>query len=84
MDIALAADLRFKQVDNSIYVAKGNYKDDRGNIEILIEERPIKGRVVDSNGQGIPGATVLVQGTNIGTATDIDGNFHLKSRKMQC
>ena len=75
VDIALAADLRFKQVDNSIYVAKGNYKDDRGNIEILIEERPIKGRVVDSNGQGIPGATVLVQGTNIGTATDIDGNF---------
>tara|TARA_R110002111_G_scaffold102254_2_gene158434 strand:+ start:22463 stop:25711 length:3249 start_codon:yes stop_codon:yes gene_type:complete len=75
VDIALAADLRFKQVDNSIYVAKGNYKDERGNIEILIEERPIKGRVVDSNGQGIPGATVLVQGTNIGTATDIDGNF---------
>ena len=75
MDIALAADLKFKQVDNSIYVAKGNYQDGRGKIEISIEERPIKGRVVDTDGQGIPGATVLVQGTNIGTVTDIDGNF---------
>ncbi|MDO6439304.1 TonB-dependent receptor [Cyclobacterium sp. 1_MG-2023] len=75
IDIALAADLKFKQVDNSIYVAKAKYQKDQGNIEISIEERPIKGRVVDTNGQGIPGATVLVQGTNIGTATDIDGNF---------
>tara|TARA_R110001592_G_scaffold8105_2_gene44610 strand:+ start:154034 stop:157282 length:3249 start_codon:yes stop_codon:yes gene_type:complete len=77
MDIAIAAGLKFKQVDNSIYVANGINVVSSQKIEITIEERPIKGRVVDSKGLGIPGATVLIQGTNMGTATDIDGNFSL-------
>uniref|UniRef100_UPI003F7083AF SusC/RagA family TonB-linked outer membrane protein n=1 Tax=Cyclobacterium plantarum TaxID=2716263 RepID=UPI003F7083AF len=34
---------------------------------------------VDQNGQPIPGATVLVEGTNTGTATDIDGNFSIEA-----
>lgn len=76
MDIALGANLKFKQVDNSIYVARGN-QTPKAPIEILIEERPISGRILDPNGEGIPGATVLVEGTTIGTATDIDGNFTL-------
>lgn len=37
----------------------------------------ITGTVVDSNGSPIPGATVSVPGTNIGTATDIDGNYSI-------
>ncbi|EPR71368.1 SusC/RagA family TonB-linked outer membrane protein [Cyclobacterium qasimii] len=77
MDIAVAAGIKFKQVDNSIYVANGTNVVSSQKIEITIEERPIKGRVVDSKGLGIPGATVLIQGTNMGTATDIDGNFSL-------
>jgi len=35
----------------------------------------ISGKVVDENGQPIPGATVIVEGTNQGTVSDIDGNF---------
>ncbi|MFC4875000.1 carboxypeptidase-like regulatory domain-containing protein, partial [Negadavirga shengliensis] len=35
----------------------------------------ITGTVVDQNGAPIPGATVSVPGTNIGTATDIDGKY---------
>jgi TonB-linked SusC/RagA family outer membrane protein len=35
----------------------------------------VTGTVVDSMGDPIPGATVLVKGTTIGTTTDIDGNF---------
>src|SRR5690606_1957332 len=38
---------------------------------------PITGQVVDSKGIGIPGATVIVEGTTTGTATDVDGNFSL-------
>ena len=37
----------------------------------------IKGKVVDSNGQPLPGASVVVEGTTIGTSTDIDGNYSI-------
>ena len=39
----------------------------------------ISGTVTDENGEPIPGATVIVEGTNIGTVTDIDGNFNINA-----
>ncbi len=42
------------------------------------QSRPIKGKVVDEKGDGIPGATVQVKGGNGGTTTDVDGNFNLE------
>jgi iron complex outermembrane receptor protein len=38
---------------------------------------PIKGRILDENGAGMPGVTVLEQGTTNGTGTDSDGRFTL-------
>lgn len=38
----------------------------------------VKGTVTDPNGQGLPGATVMISGTTTGTVTDIDGNYELK------
>ena len=37
----------------------------------------IKGKVTDVNGAPIPGVSVVVQGTTIGTLTDINGNYSL-------
>ncbi len=37
----------------------------------------ISGQVKDENGETLPGATVLVKGTNNGTVTDVDGVFTL-------
>src|SRR5690606_33668339 len=37
----------------------------------------ISGTVVDQNGDPIPGATISVPGTGIGTATDLDGKYTL-------
>ncbi len=38
----------------------------------------VTGRVLDENGVGLPGATVLVKGTaNLGTATDAEGRYSL-------
>ena len=37
--------------------------------------QPVTGRVTDAKGEGVPGATVLVKGTQTGTSTDINGNF---------
>ncbi|MBD2714359.1 TonB-dependent receptor [Microvirga sp. STR05] len=38
---------------------------------------PVTGRIVDEKGAGMPGVTVVVKGTSIGTSTDGDGNFSL-------
>lgn len=38
----------------------------------------IKGVVLDNNNEPVIGASVLVTGTSIGVATDLDGNFTLK------
>jgi TonB-linked SusC/RagA family outer membrane protein len=37
----------------------------------------ISGQVADQSGAGIPGASVLIEGTSQGTITDFDGNFSL-------
>ncbi|WP_163378401.1 SusC/RagA family TonB-linked outer membrane protein [Cyclobacterium sp. SYSU L10401] len=38
----------------------------------------VEGKVVDGEGNPIPGAAILVKGTTSGTTTDIDGNFSLE------
>jgi len=40
----------------------------------------LKGRVTDkTDGEGVVGASVVIAGTNIGTSTDINGNFVLRN-----
>src|SRR5688572_5820795 len=46
--------------------------------QAIAQDRTVSGRVVDkTTGQGIPGVTVLVKGTTIGTATNIEGDYTL-------
>lgn len=42
----------------------------------------IKGTVRDENGESLIGATVIVAGSDIGTTTDIDGNFSLSVEEL--
>lgn len=42
-----------------------------------LKEMTATGTVVDSKGQPLPGVTVLLKGTTVGTATDPDGRFKL-------
>lgn len=37
----------------------------------------VRGRVVDSTGSPMAGVNVIVKGTTVGTATDVDGNYSL-------
>ena len=39
----------------------------------------VKGSVTDTNGESLIGVTIQVQGTTIGTVTDIDGRFVLQN-----
>ncbi|WP_035726279.1 TonB-dependent receptor [Eisenibacter elegans] len=46
------------------------------------QEAIIKGQIVDSrNNEVVPLATVVIQGTTIGTTTDLDGNYTLRLPK---
>ena len=38
----------------------------------------VKGRVLDENGNGLPGLSVLIKGTTRGTSTDVNGSFQLE------
>ena len=37
----------------------------------------VSGKVLDSKGAGIPGATVLVEGTTLGSSSNVDGTFNI-------
>ena len=38
----------------------------------------ITGTVVDENGSALPGVTIMIKGTSLGTATDVNGSFKLQ------
>ncbi|WP_462253183.1 SusC/RagA family TonB-linked outer membrane protein [Ekhidna sp.] len=45
----------------------------------LLAQQTVSGRVTDENGEGLPGVTILVKGTNSGDVTDVDGNFTINA-----
>lgn len=47
------------------------------NSTVAQQQKPITGQVNDALGIPLPGVTVIVKGTTVGTVTDIDGNFQL-------
>ena len=54
---------------------------DAGEVQVVLQTGTIKGKIVDSNGEPVIGANVMVKGTTNGCMTDIDGNFSLKDTK---
>ena len=49
--------------------------------EIQQQVRKIDGTILDSNGEPVIGANVIIKGTTNGTVTDIDGKFLLSASK---
>jgi TonB-linked SusC/RagA family outer membrane protein len=56
---------------NDIVASKNNTED------IPMVQNLVTGKIVDSNGLGIPGVTVLEKGTTNGVATDFEGNYNI-------
>jgi len=46
---------------------------------LLQQQKDVRGTVRNTSGEPVPGATVIVKGTNNGMITDFDGNYLLKS-----
>lgn len=45
---------------------------------MAMAQRTVSGSVISTEGESLIGASVLIKGTSLGTATDIDGNFTLE------
>ena len=81
LKISKEANLRFKQINNTINVSKlsGLQETKKPVIEIKIQNRKVTGKVTsEEDGDGLPGVNVVEKATNNGTVTDIQGNYSIE------
>lgn len=76
-ELSRQTNLSFKIIDNTISVSKkGNAST---SLVVTQQNGSITGVVKDKNGEPIIGVNILVEGTSLGTITDLDGKFELKN-----
>ncbi|AFL85803.1 TonB-linked outer membrane protein, SusC/RagA family [Belliella baltica DSM 15883] len=68
--------LGIARASNTVHVHTPLNLEPKSLIEAVFD-LTLRGKVIDEEGVGIPGATVLLKGSSIGVATDIDGNYSL-------
>ena len=73
LDVVLGKKYSFNIQGRYIMVRK---KDQKGNGETPVYVE-LKGKVKDEQGNPLPGVSIVVKGTNIGVATDVNGEFKL-------
>ncbi|MEQ2911593.1 SusC/RagA family TonB-linked outer membrane protein [Butyricimonas faecihominis] len=54
-----------------------------GNVRDSIPDYPVKGKMIDEKGKPLPGVTILLDSTQIGTVTGIDGAFSFRLPKAK-
>ncbi|MFV0591013.1 MAG: TonB-dependent receptor [Draconibacterium sp.] len=64
----------FTEVNNKLILIERVKKATAGPT-LLQQQNMVSGKVTDTSGQPLPGVTVIVKGTIVGTVTDEDGNF---------
>lgn len=72
--------LNFRRLNNVIDVSSSGRKGanrSKNPVQEYFADVSISGSVTDENNEGLPGASVVVKGTAIGTTTDLDGNYKL-------
>ena len=74
--IVLSGNLNFEVTDKKSIIVR---QVPAHNIIVKsVQELKISGKVTDENSLPVPGASILVKGTQISTQTDIDGNFTIR------
>ena len=76
-DLLSSKDLEYEFKDDVIIVR--NRTDEF--VQVIpqsVKKRTVVGTVKDSKGEPIPGASIIVKGTQTGVATDIDGKFEIR------
>ncbi|MEN2284043.1 TonB-dependent receptor [Algoriphagus sp. SE2] len=49
------------------------------NLSVLAQTFNVTGNVKDETGEVVPGATIMIKGTQVGTVTDLNGNFSIQA-----
>lgn len=57
---------------SAVFAAEGTANPDLGSI---------KGKVMDADRQTLPGATITIEGMNVGATSDVNGNYTLPNLK---
>ncbi|MHB9143510.1 MAG: TonB-dependent receptor, partial [Paludibacter sp.] len=69
--------LTYKIIDR--YVVISDNASTGESTSVLQQQKPVSGKVADSSGAPLPGVTVVIKGTTVGTITDANGNYTLSS-----
>ncbi|HSI76472.1 MAG TPA: TonB-dependent receptor [Lunatimonas sp.] len=75
--LASSHSLSFRQVNERISVKLNKAQGDP--LSPGSEDVFVSGQVVDAEGQPLPGVTIIIEGTSMGTVTDINGNYSLNT-----
>jgi TonB-linked SusC/RagA family outer membrane protein len=69
--------LTYTLIDKTIVVRPKTPELIKPESQVIVLKQSISGKVKDAKGEGLPGVSVVVKGTQQGTVTDIDGAFKL-------
>ncbi|MDY9919247.1 MAG: TonB-dependent receptor [Proteiniphilum sp.] len=69
----------FLSISSSEVIGNNYYLDGSVSFEAVQQKTEIRGTIIDEKGNPVPGVTVVVKGTSLGTTTDIDGNYILNN-----
>ena len=76
-ELAVRSGLGFMRVNNDIFVQKRTSSKKSNPVLEELFVVPISGRVTTADNEPLPGVNVLVKGTQIGTVTDVNGDYTL-------
>ncbi|WP_372775825.1 TonB-dependent receptor [Mangrovibacterium sp.] len=71
-ELFAGTNIKYEIVDRQIILSK------QERIEKQEKDHDVSGVVTDKKGEPLPGVTVLIKGSTVGTITDFDGNYALK------
>ncbi|MDR7131980.1 TonB-linked SusC/RagA family outer membrane protein [Algoriphagus sp. 4150] len=77
LEVSGQTSLKFVQLDDNIHITRVPKKEQIAEVkpQQIVE---ITGKVIDPSGLALPGVTVRIKGTNIGTTTNLDGEYSLE------
>jgi TonB-linked SusC/RagA family outer membrane protein len=69
----------FKELDNKLILIERNGAKPNPMGIAMQQQKTISGKVTDSSGASLPGVSVVIKGTTVGTITNADGNYSLSN-----
>lgn len=81
--ISKSTDLSFKRVNDNIFISRKKIfekpvQEDLGSSGVF-QGITVSGKVISGeDNSGLPGVNIVIQGTSIGTVSDVEGNFSLE------